>query len=83
LGNDEVLLYPNPNVCVFILEFTNPTKEKVNISLFKYDGTLISADYPLSRNSYSGNFPELKIGVYFLKVDLQNNDSRTLKVFIR
>ncbi|MFT6165716.1 MAG: hypothetical protein ACJAV5_000944 [Vicingaceae bacterium] len=83
LGEDGVFLFPNPSGGVFNLEFTNPTKEKFDIFLFKPDGTLIFTDDNLSGDSYYGNFSEFPTGIYFLKVALQNKDSRTVKLFIR
>lgn len=83
LGDDGIFLFPNPNSGIFNLDFTNPTKEKFDIFLFHSDGTLIFIENNRSGNSYSGNFSKLPTGIYFLKVVLQNNNSRTGKIFIR
>ncbi len=74
VGNEDILLFPNPNSGTFNLEFTNPTNDKFDILLFQSDGTLLYTEENLNGNKYSGNFSELLRGLSFLQVVVKNND---------
>ena len=83
LSENEIIIFTNPNAGDFSLEFTNPNKERFDILVFTFEGTQILLDENHSGDSYTGKLPTLKTGIYFLRVQMQNNDSRTIKLFIR
>ncbi len=83
LGDNKIVIFPNPNDGFFTVDFANPDNEKYNIIIFKSDGAQIFSEENLSGKSYSGKLSFLNDGVYILRVVLQNNDSRTIKLFIR
>lgn len=71
---NDILLYPNPTTGNFVLSFTNPNKELINIDLLNVLGQSlqsISEDQPATKQfNKEINATNLPQGIYFVRVTI-------------
>ncbi len=72
----DVLVYPNPAVTQFNLNYTLPKAQEVNVSLYEMNGkliqTVVSEKQAEGEHSIKMNNPSLKAGVYLIKLQTEN-----------
>ena len=81
----DILIYPNPSINKFSIDYKLTKSSKINISLLSLNGSLIETILSEEKNKgeYSIKWENnnLKPGIYFIKIR-NNNSSETKKVII-
>lgn len=79
-------VYPNPTGNRATLEFSLPEKQKVRAEVFNILGQKVMTAYdeeaPAGRHSVQMNLSKVSSGAYFLRLQTENNQSRTQKITV-
>ncbi|REK48474.1 MAG: T9SS C-terminal target domain-containing protein, partial [Bacteroidetes bacterium] len=80
----DAVVYPNPNMGQFSLEFESAEGEKFHLNMFDFSGRLIMSkdgSTVAGLNRFDFGFEDLASGIYFLNVT-KGNEKRVVRVLI-
>jgi hypothetical protein len=84
--NSDILIYPNPVIDVFNIEFEIPTNENIEIAVYDMSGQVVKELYNgkaiSGTNNFSFNKANLSAGTYFLTIRSSLNTIKNEKIII-
>jgi hypothetical protein len=76
----KVTLYPNPTKDFITLDFSSKLKGINKLYLYDTDGKLL-INSSLKNQSTTINLSEFSVGLYFLKIYLDDKSLQTIKIY--